>query len=367
MKLVYLFNSSVPSYNASSLQVVNVCQQISKDIGNITLITPDTGLKKTLYNHYGFRKNFEIIKIKFFKSFPKGINYYLFSIYSIVCSFKLKPEIYITRNYFTLFLLIILKKKVIFEVHSSLDIEGRINNFIFNNFKLFNSKYIVNLIFITKSLQNFFYEKYKIKRKNFCILPSASNLRSNFPIFKKNKKLKIGYFGLVNKSRGLEFICDLSKVDSENEYFIFGGSKDLINSVKKKSFNKNIFLNEYLPYKKIKKLMQEMDLLILPYEKKVLVSGNVGDIGKFTSPMKVFDYLGSTKPIIASSLPVLEEILTDQKNCIFVNGLNIYRWRLEIKKFSNNPSLRQIISKNNFLLSKNFTYGKRIRKMFDFK
>ena len=366
MRIVYIFNSSIPSYNASSLQVVNVCQQISKDIGNITLITPDTGLKKTLYDHYGLRKNFEIKRIKLFKSFPKGIKYYLFSIYSIICSYSFKPDLYITRNYFTLFLLIILKKKVIFEVHLSLDIEGRINNYIYNNLKLFNSRYIVNLIFITKSLKNFFYEKYAIKRKNFCILPSASNFKSKFPTIKQNKILKIGYFGLLNKSRGLDFICNLSKIDFKNEYYIFGGSKKIINKIKKKSFNKNIFLNEYLPYKNIKKLMQTMDLLILPYEKKVLVSGNVGDIGKFTSPMKVFDYLGSTKPIIASSLPVLKEILSDRKNCIFVNGLNIYRWRLEIKKFSNSHSLRQIISKNNFLLSKNFTYQKRIKRMFNF-
>lgn len=109
-----------------------------------------------------------------------------------------------------------------------------------------------------------------------------------------------------------------------------------------------------------------MDLLILPYEKKVQVSGDVGEISKFTSPMKLFDYLASSKPIISSSLPVLNEILKNKKNCIFVNGLNIFKWRLAINKLLTSNNHRLIISKNNFNLFKNYTYKIRVKKMFDF-
>ena len=110
--------------------------------------------------------------------------------------------------------------------------------------------------------------------------------------------------------------------------------------------------------------MSDMDILILPYEKKVTAAGNFGDIGQFTSPMKLFDYLGSSKPIIASSLPVLKEILSNKKNCIFVDDLNIYKWKSAIKKLKHNSQLREIISKNNFFLSKKYTYEKRVKKMF---
>ena len=85
MKIAYLFNSSVPSYNASSLQVINVCHQIANCVGKITLITPNTGLKKSLYDHYGIYKNFKILKIKYFDKFPKGINYYFFNKFNNSC------------------------------------------------------------------------------------------------------------------------------------------------------------------------------------------------------------------------------------------------------------------------------------------
>ena len=366
MNIVYLFNSSLPSYNANSLQVVNVCHNIAKYIGQITLITPNTGLKKTIFSHYGLDKNFKTLKIKYFNSFPRGLKYYLFSIVSIIYSFKLKPDFFITRNYFTLFLLILLRKKVIFEVHSSLEIEGRLINFIYNNFSIFNSKNLVNLIFITNSLKNFFYKKYKIKERKYSILPSSSNICPFIPRPQNNKKFKIGYFGYINKSRGFDFICNLSRIDNQNEYHVIGGTKSDINNYKKKFYSKNLFLKSYIPNREIKNYIKKMDLLILPYEKKVQVSGGVGEISKFTSPMKLFDYLASSKPIISSSLPVLNEILKNRKNCIFVNGLNIFRWRLVINKFLNSTNQRLIISKNNFNLFKNYTYKIRVKKMFNF-
>ena len=222
------------------------------------------------------------------------------------------------------------------------------------------------MIFITNSLKNYFFKKYRIKKRKISIIPSASNFKSFLPHINRNKKLKVGYFGLVNKSRGFDFILKLSKIDKNNEYHIVGGLNKDINFYKLKYPNKNLSLNSYLTHKKVRDYIRKMDLLLLPYEKKVLVSGNVGDIGKFTSPIKLFDYLASSKPIMASSLPVFKEILSNKKNCIFVNDLNIYKWKLEINKFSKSINLRQIISKNNFNLSKNYTYKKRVQRMFDF-
>ena len=367
MKIVYLFNSSIPSYNANSLQVVNMCHALSENNNDVTLITPNTGLKKSISEHYGFKKSFNLIKIKRFKVFPRGLNYYWYSISSILKSNKLKPEIFITRNYFTLFLLILLRRKIIFEVHSNLKFEGRINRFIFENFKMLNSKKIVNLIFITNSLKQDFVKKYKLKLNRTSVLSSASNIKNNQPEKITNKNIKIGYFGLLNNSRGFNFICKLSKIDNLNKYYIYGGSNKFIQNKKKKINNKNLFLNSYKPYSKIKNLMKEMDILILPYEKNVTAGGNFGDISKHTSPMKLFDYLASGKVIIASSLMVLKEVLKPKKNCIFIDSLNIFVWKNEILKLKNNINKMHIISKNNYYLSKHFTYKKRVKKLLEFK
>mgnify|MGYP000388966899 FL=1 len=68
MKIVYLFNSSIPSYNANSLQVANMCQELSVNGNDVTIITPSNGLKKSISEHYGFKKSFNLIRIKRFKT-----------------------------------------------------------------------------------------------------------------------------------------------------------------------------------------------------------------------------------------------------------------------------------------------------------
>ena len=54
--------------------------------------------------------------------------------------------------------------------------------------------------------------------------------------------------------------------------------------------------------------MKKMDILLMPYTNKITTTGNIGNIINFTSPMKMFDYLGSAKIILSAEIPVLKEI-----------------------------------------------------------
>ena len=83
--------------------------------------------------------------------------------------------------------------------------------------------------------------------------------------------------------------------------------------------------------------------------------------------MKLFDYLASGKVIIVSSLEVLKEVLKPNKNCIFVDSLNVFIWKNEILKLKNNLNKMYIMSKNNYYLSKQFTYKQRVKKLLEFE
>ena len=108
-------------------------------------------------------------------------------------------------------------------------------------------------------------------------------------------------------------ILKLSKLDKKNKYYIFGGTLNEINKIKKNIESKNIFLLLTYPYSKIRKTLDKIDVCILPYTSKITVSGNVGDISKFTSPLKIFDYMKLGKLIVSSNLPVLREVLKIKK------------------------------------------------------
>jgi len=368
MRISYLFNSSTPSSNPGSIQVVNTCNGISSFGHKITLITPGTGEKISLKEFYGIKNNIKLKKIKWFKKFPLGINYYLYSLVSIIYAIHLKTEVFITRNFFTLFLLNILKKRTIIEVHHDLGNEGRVVKFLFKNFDIFNNKNIIKIIAITNAVKRFLIKNYNIPSNKIEIIPSASSLKFKFKKFKKKKKYNLGYFGSLDYTKGANFILSLSEIDKNNNYFIFGGNKKEALELRKINKAKNLQINQSLPYSKVRDYISKMDILLMPSNlKKIRSLGGVGNIAKYTSPLKLFDYMASGGLIITSNTKVFKEILNDKKNCIMVNNLNSKNWKKIITDLDKKLIYINNLKRNAYNESKEFTYLKRARKIINFK
>ncbi len=362
MKICYLANSAIPSSNASSIQIVKMCEGFSKLNHKVLLITTNVSDKK-VFDFYNVKSKFQIRKLKKFKTFPLGFDYYLFSIKSIIESFKFKPDIYITRNFFSSFLLTILRKKNILELHHGIEIESRIVQFILKNSNFLNFKHVVKLVAITTNVKNYYKKLFNIKEKKIIVSPSGTSINkiSFNKSSKNNKRLNIGYFGSLYKSRGVDIILRLSKIDKENNYFIFGNLKQYKN-IMIKNYNRNLFLKDYLPYKAIPENISKMDILLMPYQEKIAAAGDVGNIIDFTSPLKMFDYMACGKIIISSNVKVLREVLKEKKNAIFVRNFNnVFSWKSEIDKMKFLNTKRSIISQNNLKLSKNYKIGKRAK------
>jgi glycosyltransferase involved in cell wall biosynthesis len=64
-------------------------------------------------------------------------------------------------------------------------------------------------------------------------------------------------------------------------------------------------------------LLKSMDALLLPNQPSVIIRSGA-DIGQHTSPLKLFEYMATGKPIIASDLPVFDGVLSDGVNCLKV-------------------------------------------------
>ena len=335
MKIVVISNSAAPSKNASSLQTAKLCEAFCKIGHKVNLILPDSGYKDVNYfKFYDIKNKFKIKRIRYFKKFPIGLNYYLYSLISIFISNYKKQDLFITRNFFTSFILCFLNKRHILEVHDDIQIEGRIIKFLIKYFKYLNNINIVKIVTTTNTLKKKYHKAYSVFNKKLLVLHNASSIKSRFKKYKKIKKnLNIGYFGSIYKSRGLEMLIKLSKLDINNRYLIYGGNKEEIKNLRSNYSSKNLFFHEYIPYFKIKKKLDKIDICLLPYTNKITVSGDVGDIANYTSPLKIFDYMITGKLIICSNLEVLKEVLKDDVNAILINKKQSQsNWLKEIKK-----------------------------------
>jgi len=250
-------------------------------------------------------------------------------------------------------------------LHHSLNAESRVVRFIVKNYDFFSSKYLIKFIAITNSVKNDYINKYSIRSNKIITLPSGSSIKENYK-YKINKtKINIGYFGSLYKSRGLDLITKLASIDPKNEYYVYGNIKQVKLSISKKT-KKNLHINDYVPYKKIPKILLNMDLLLMPYTSSITVAGDVGNISKYTSPLKLFDYLSVGRPIVCSNYDVLKEIVKENQNVIFIkNYKNAFEWKKEITKLVNKPNKMKIISKNNYKLSKKYSHSSRALKILD--
>jgi glycosyltransferase involved in cell wall biosynthesis len=368
MNICYISNSAAPSTNASSLQISKLCEYISKQGHNVCLILPNSGFRKNFYTFYNIKKKYKIKKLKYFTKFPTGLNYYLFSIIAILKSNFLKQDLYITRNFFTSFLLSIFNKKHILEIHDDILIESRIVQILIKYFHILNYKPLIKIVTTTNALKRR-YDDYGVELKKVKVLHNASAFESKFKSLNKKKKkyLKIGYFGAIFKSRGIDLIIKLSSLDQKNKYFVYGGMAKQIKNIKNNIKNNNIYFYPYIPYSKVEKKIKQIDICILPYTSKITVSGNVGDISKYTSPLKIFDYMKLGKLIISSNLPVLNEILINNYNSILIKNYKSHKeWFNKIKYIENNIEKFETIRLNAFNYAKKYNLDWRVKKLLSF-
>ncbi len=368
MKIHYLATSNVPSKTANSLQITKMCDALSKIGHDITLIIPNLlSSKETVKNYYDLKNSFKIYKIGSKIKAIDGLNNIFIPISIIKKSFMIGNDLIITRNLLISFLLILLNKKHIFEIHDDLASSSSILARIFKIFGLLNSLSVVRIIFITNGLKKFICKKYNYKKKNYKVLPDGTDLFTSNKqlknIKKKSNRKQIGYFGSVYLSRGIQLIIELSKIDKNNDYFIYGGSKNE-NAKLKKYSSKNLTIHPQITYKKVKKKILDMDILLMPYTKKATFSGDYGNIIDFMSPMKMFDYLGAGKIIISSDIKILREILVNDFNSFLIKDfMNKEKWKIKIDKIKMKSEKIKEIRVNAFKTALKYNWESRAKKM----
>ena len=72
---------------------------------------------------------------------------------------------------------------------------------------------MIKIVTTTKTLKKR-YVKYGVQKKRIEVLHNASSFLK-FKSFKEKKLFKIGYFGTIFKSRGIDLIIKLSSIDKK--------------------------------------------------------------------------------------------------------------------------------------------------------
>jgi len=183
-------------------------------------------------------------------------------------------------------------------------------------------------------------------------LPDAADL-DQYALCEKACKidhiLTIGYSGQLYHGRGISLILRIAAVLPRYKFVIIGGNDSDITFWKKKADSlqlENIVFEGFVPHGELRKKLMNIDIFLMPYQQRVAISGNRGNTSEFMSPLKMFEYMASGKPIIASDLPVLREILQHEENALLVECDDVDKWVAAITRLESDKHLCTEIARN---------------------
>ncbi len=321
----------------------------------------------SLKDYYGINNSFKIIKINSSSTRLLWGLEYGFKVLKKIKELKIKPDILYGRNLYALLACLKLNKPIIYESHTAPAIGRKTLEYF-----LFNRPQFKRLVVINKALYKYYINNFIIFKNNpekIILAPDGAEINNETTNIKFNNSTpSIGYAGSLYPGKGIETIIELAKKTPLFNYYVAGGTADQINDLKNKNNLKNLFFKGYLKHSVIHNFLSQCDILIAPYSEEVYSENKkINNIADWMSPLKIFEYMASKKPIIASNLPAIKEILDDNETALLVDHNNISKWEHNIVKILCKPEFANKLAKNAFeVLKNNYTWNTRAKRVLSY-
>ena len=379
MKLIYLSNLRMPTERAYGIQIAKTCEAFS-DLGvNLELVMPRRKNPRTdsISIYYDVRDNFRIKRI-YAPDFylPGGLDRVAVNIKEVIsalllCFYALnqKADIIYSRDEWPLYFLSFFKKNLVFEAHRF----SNLRKFFYRRFKNKNFKIIV----ITKHLKDDFI-KMGFKEEKILVAPDGVDLAGfDINISREEARTKVSlplnnhivmYSGHLFEWKGADTLLEAAKLISndqllisKNVLFVFIGGTDYdIDKFRKKSEKlDNVLILGHKPHKEVPLFLKAADVLVLPNSAKEEISRY------YTSPLKLFEYMASGRPMVASDLPALREVL-NPSNSILVSPDNYQKLAWGIKILLDKPDIGNILVQKALEDVKKHTWSTRVQSIFNY-
>lgn len=323
MKIIYITNARIPTEKAHGYQICKMCEEFSNIGADVELVIPTRKnyIRKDVFDYYSLKHNFKVRYVKspdflfFDKFFKKAIylNNLFFLIKSLFLKFQKNDLIY-TRSPEIAWLFSLRKHNVFFEAHNWPCSKSWIYKKMLKNVKLLvcNSNGTADH-HIKNGLNNVMVCHNGVDLEKFSINFDKSYCKKKIG-FSDDDTL-VMYVGHLYDWKGADILAKSADFIEEKIKIVFVGGSDVdIYEYKKKYNKKNIIFVGKKKHEEIPCYLRAADILVLP---NIPISE---ESVKFTSPIKMFEYMSSGTPIIASNLPSIKEILNKDNSILFNPG-----------------------------------------------
>jgi len=343
MKIACITTSVVPSKSANSIQAMKVVHALKQSGQDVRLWVPEfeTSDWATLADVYGLATGFDVIWLPFF---PR-LKLYDFCLRAVAAAAHWGADVVYTWALQAAVFGRLHGKPTVMEFHDFP--MGRNGPMLFGIYSRFKGKRLT--LCTTRALAEGIEEHFNMRfsdaelqiapngteTKSYADLPQPAEARKQLGL---KDGFTVGYSGHFYPGRGMELLTDIARLIPDVNFLWVGGSQEDIapwqEELAAQSIH-NVAITGFIPNSRLPFYQAAADVLVMPYGRKISGSSG-GNIARVINPMKMFDYLASGRPIIASEIPVFHEILTED-TAIFCEPDDAPDWAKVIKALRDNP------------------------------
>jgi glycosyltransferase involved in cell wall biosynthesis len=391
MRIAIIAPTFIPAKRANTLQVMKMAQAFLNLGHQVQLSAPESSLRTRdlalegvdIAYHYGLPGN---MRIDYLPAKP-NLRRYDYSWHAVRWARHSKADIIYTRLPQAAALAAYRGYKLIFEVHDFP--QGFIGPLLFKRFlQGVGSK---RLVVISTVLADDLYERFGspegppltlvlpdgVDLDRYSKLPGPEESRRKlFPTLKQHlgesgldqfsNRFTAGYTGHLYPGRGMQLILELAARIPEVNFLIVGGELEDVYRVKEIAIERglrNVIMTGFVPNAELPHYQAACDILLMPYQRIVAASSG-GDIGRYLSPMKMFEYMACGRAICSSNLLVLQEVLSNEM-AILLPPEKVDSWAAAVRELRDDPALRKQLANKAQDAAEQYSWDTRAQKILD--
>ncbi len=371
MKIKLIFNGRFPSEKADSLFAILDAKSFVEKGVDVEIIVPRRLGRKS--DAFGFYSLADFCKIKYlpiidlyFLPIPKFISYFVgIGSFAISCLlyaiFNSRNDEYFYSNEIIPLYPVSFIRKTFYEMHDYPESKKGLFAFMI---KRMNKILIHNRWKTDRAVGEFGINKNKI-----ITLPNAVSIQEfDLAVTREQARAKLDlpldkkivvYTGHFYSWKGVDILAQSASKMPQYDFYFIGGNPSAVGQYKAKYKYKNMHFLGFKPHKDIPIWQKSADCLVLPNTAKE-------DISKFyTSPMKLFEYMASGVPIVASKIPSIEEIVSSNEVKFFEPD-DVESLTNAIDNILQNENSANVLAKNARVKVNNYTWQVRAKKIIEF-
>lgn len=321
----YVGSPELFSKGASAIHIMKMCQAMGRLGITATLLIPAYRTPGEMLQYYGVEPNFRIVPFPYFgNSSVRNITHGVLA--SIYAGTRRKEfDLAVTRNIvFASIATNVFGVPTVYDAHHPLVTGARL---LFNSFK--RSERLIRCLTNSRGLGEIYLreglppEKLVVAHNGVDLhlyrsLPDKTRARADLGL-PPDKKI-VCYSGNIYEGRGIEHLIEIAPGLSGVLFLIVGGLESDVQrcrSLAREKRAENIRFTSYVHNNTVPLYLAASDVLVMPYTSRMTIRG--GTLARdFTSPIKLFEYMASGRPIVATSIPSVSEILEDGVNALLV-------------------------------------------------